>query len=160
MIWGLIGPGRIFSPGQVYSGLFLFFIIGFIVPIVIHFYNKRNPTSPARFLIAPLIFGGAGAIPPATPLNYLSWGAVGFVFQYFIKKRYFKWWSRLNYLTSSALDLGLAAGTLVMFFAFTMTEIDPPKWWGNTVVSGTMDYQGTAVQMKVGQGQTFGPETW
>jgi len=160
VIWGLIGPARIFSPGQVYSGLFLFFVLGFIVPIAIHFYNKRNPTSPARFLIAPLIFGGAGAIPPATPLNYLSWGAVGFVFQYVIKKRYFKWWSRLNYLTSSALDLGLAAGTLVMFFAFTMTEIDPPKWWGNTVVSGTMDYQGTAVQMKVGEGQTFGPETW
>ncbi|KAF4461559.1 Sexual differentiation process isp4 [Fusarium albosuccineum] len=160
IIWGLLGPARMFSPGQVYSGLFAFFVIGAITPVIIYVLAKRWPRSPVRYLMAPLIFGGAGSIPPATPLNYLSWGIVGFVFQFWIKKRHFRWWTRLNFLTSSALDLGLALATLFIFFAFTLHGIEPPKWWGNDIVSTTMDIQGTAVQMHVPEGQRFGPESW
>lgn len=160
VIWGLIGPANIFSPGHIYSGLLFFFVLGAIVPIVIYFAIKRWPKSFARFLISPLIFGGAGAIPPATPLNYLSWGIVGFVFQFLIKRRYFGWWSRLNFLTSSGLDLGLALATLFIFFAFTLHDIEPPKWWGNDVVDTTMDVQGTAVQFRVSSEQRFGPDSW
>lgn len=149
-----------FSPGQVYSGLFLFFIIGAIVPIMVYFAAKKWPKSPIKYVMAPLLFGGAGAIPPATPLNYFSWGIVGFVFQYWIKNRYFRWWSRLNFLTSSGLDLGLALATLFIFFAFTLQGISPPKWWGNNVVTSTMDYQGTAIRAHVQQGQKFGPTSW
>ncbi|KAI6783852.1 Sexual differentiation process protein-like protein [Emericellopsis cladophorae] len=161
VIWGLIGPDRMFSPGSIYSGLFVFFVIGAVVPVGIYFAIKRWPKSPIRYAMAPIIFGGAGAIPPATPLNYLSWGIVGFIFQFWIKKRHFAWWSRLNFLTSSGLDLGLALATLFIFFAFTMHEIEPPQWWGNTVVDSTMDMQGTAIQVKVMDGQTrFGPDVW
>ncbi|KAJ4229924.1 hypothetical protein NW759_003290 [Fusarium solani] len=160
IIWGLLGPARMFSPGQVYSGLFTFFIVGAITPIVIYLAAKRWPRSPVRYLMAPLIFGGAGAIPPATPLNYLSWGVVGFVFQFWIKKRHFRWWTRLNFLTSSALDLGLALATLFIFFAFTLHGVEPPSWWGNNVVSTTMDVQGTAIQAHVAKGERFGPESW
>lgn len=110
--------------------------------------------------MAPVIFGGAGAIPPATPLNYLSWGIVGWVFQYALKKRRFGWWSRLNFLTSSGLDLGLALATLVIFFAFTLREVEPPAWWGNELGKGTMDARGDAVQVVLPPGQTFGPSSW
>lgn len=160
VIWGLLGPARIFSPGQVYSGLFFFFLIGAVVSFIIYYAAKRWPKSPIRYLIAPVIFGGAGAIPPATPLNYLSWGIVGFVFQVLIKKRHFRWWSRLNFLTSSGLDLGLALATLVIFFAFTLNNIDPPKWWGNDIVTSTLDAKGSAVQIVLPPGETFGPKTW
>ncbi|KAF5552710.1 sexual differentiation process isp4 [Fusarium napiforme] len=160
VIWGLLGPARMFSPGQVYSGLFFFFVLGAITPIVIYALAKRWPRSPVRYLMAPLIFGGAGAIPPATPLNYLSWGIVGFVFQFWIKKRHFRWWTRLNFLTSSALDLGLALATLFIFFAFTLHGVDPPSWWGNNIVTSTMDVQGTAIQAHVPEGERFGPENW
>ncbi|KAJ2906185.1 hypothetical protein MKZ38_002610 [Zalerion maritima] len=160
VIWGLIGPARIFSPGQIYSGLFIFFGVGAVVPVIIYFASKRWPKSPVKFLMAPLIFGGAGAIPPATPLNYLSWGIVGFIFQYYIRNRHFGWWSRLNFLTSSGLDLGLALATLFIFFAFVFNGIEAPSWWGNDVVGTTMDFQDTAVQMKPAEGETFGPKTW
>lgn len=160
VIWGLIGPARMFSPGAVYYGLFSFFIIGAITPVIIYFAIKRWPKSPVRWLMAPLIFGGCGAIPPATPLNYLSWGAVGFVFQFWIKRRWYGWWSRLNYMTSNGLDLGLALATLFIFFAFTMQGIGAPSWWGNDIVDTTMDVQGTAVQEHVKEGSKFGPSSW
>ncbi|KAG6025820.1 hypothetical protein E4U41_001447 [Claviceps citrina] len=160
VIWGLIGPDRIFSPGRVYSSLFLFFPLGAALPIMVYLAARRWPKSPLRYVMTPLIFGGAGAFPPATPLNYFSWGIVGFVFQYWVKKRHPGWWGRLNFLTSSGLDLGLALSTLFIFFAFSMQGIEPPRWWGNDVVSSTMDSQGTAVQSRVREGQKFGPESW
>ena len=80
VIWGLIGPQRIFSPGQIYSGLFYFFGVGAVMPIVFYFAARKFPASPIKYLMAPLIFGGATSIPPATPLNYLSWGVVGLLF--------------------------------------------------------------------------------
>ncbi|KAJ3469230.1 hypothetical protein MRS44_003295 [Fusarium solani] len=125
IIWGLLGPARMFSPGQVYSGLFTFFIVGAITPIVIYLAAKRWPRSP-----------------------------------FWIKKRHFRWWTRLNFLTSSALDLGLALATLFIFFAFTLHGVEPPSWWGNNVVSTTMDVQGTAIQAHVAKGERFGPESW
>ncbi|KAK6079231.1 Sexual differentiation process protein isp4-like protein 2 [Seiridium cupressi] len=160
VIWGLIGPARIFSPGQIYSGLFIFFGVGAVTPVILYYAAKKWPKSPVKFLMAPLIFGGAGAIPPASPLNYLSWGIVGFIFQYLIKKRHFNWWSRLNFLTSSGLDLGLALATLVIFFAFTLNNINPPDWWGNNIVTATMDFQDTAIQTVLPPGETFGPASW
>ncbi|PHH86248.1 hypothetical protein CDD83_10521 [Cordyceps sp. RAO-2017] len=160
VIWGLIGPNRMFSPGRIYSGLFLFFILGAATPVAIQYGARRWPRSGAQFLMAPLLFGGAAAIPPATPLNYFSWGLVGFIFQYWIKNRHAAWWGRLNFLTSCGLDLGLALATLFIFFAFSMQGIEPPRWWGNDVVATTMDVQGTAVEARVAEGQRFGPDAW
>ncbi|OAA73908.1 small oligopeptide transporter, OPT family [Cordyceps fumosorosea ARSEF 2679] len=160
IIWGLIGPARIFSPGAVYSGLFLFFLLGAAAPLFVHLWVRRRPASAARHLVTPLIFGGAGSIPPATPLNYFSWGVVGFAFQFWVRRRHAAWWSRLNFLTSCGLDLGLALGTLVLFFAFTLPDVKPPQWWGNTIVERTMDFRGTAVQVVLPEGQTFGPQSW
>ncbi|KAK5990036.1 Sexual differentiation process protein isp4 [Cladobotryum mycophilum] len=160
VIWGLIGPSRVFSPGQMYSGLLIFFIVGAITPIIIYYGSKRWPNSPFKWLMAPLIFGGASFIPPATPLNYFAWGIVGFIFQYWIKKRHFKWWTRLNFVTSGGLDLGLALSTLFIFFAFTLPGVEPPNWWGNNVVTTTMDFQGTAIRRHMPDGQIFGPSTW
>ncbi|KAF1992560.1 OPT family small oligopeptide transporter [Aulographum hederae CBS 113979] len=129
VIWGLLGPQRMFSPGQIYSALLWGFPIGAILPLILHFGAKKWPRSGLGYAMAPIILGGGGAIPPATPLNYLTWGTVGFVFQKVIRKRYFGWWSRLNYLTASGLDTGLAISTLTIFFIFTLNSIDAPQWW-------------------------------
>ncbi|KAF2420542.1 small oligopeptide transporter-like protein [Tothia fuscella] len=161
VIWGLLGPQRIFSPGQVYGILLIMFPIGALMPVVFYYLSKKFPKrSIFKYAMAPIILGGGGSIPPATPLNYLTWGIVGFAFQKVIRGRYFKWWSRLNYLTASGLDTGLAISTLVIFFIFTLNQIDAPKWWGNDIVPTTMDQLQTAIQAKVPKGQTFGPKTW
>lgn len=157
---GLIGPQRIFSRGQIYSGLFWFSAVGAITPIAICFSTRRFPRSPLEYLMAPLIFGGAASIPPITPLDYLSWGVVGFIFQKLIRQRYFAWWSRLNYLVSSGLDLGLALNTLFIFFVLTMMGVQAPNWWGDTITTATLDAQDAAVQAIVVKGTHFGPAIW
>ena len=84
------------------------------------------------------MFGSLNNIPPATPLIYLSWGFVGFIFNKVIRTHRRGWWLKYNYITSAALDSGLALSTIVIFFALLLPQVSPPSWWGNNVVSTTM----------------------
>ncbi|KAJ5628655.1 hypothetical protein N7490_010883 [Penicillium lividum] len=67
VIWGVIGPKRMFSIGQMYSSLQWFWLAGVALPILIWLAAKKWPHSKAKFLNAPVIFSGTGMIPPATP---------------------------------------------------------------------------------------------
>jgi hypothetical protein len=71
-------------------------------------------------------------------MNYLMWGLVGYAFNKYIRNKYRGWWLRYNYILSAALDAGLALCTILIFFTLTMTNTEPPKWWGNNVVKSTM----------------------
>ncbi|KAF1952700.1 small oligopeptide transporter [Byssothecium circinans] len=70
VIWGLLGPQRMFSPGQIYSALLFFFPAGAIITVILHFVGKK--VKVVRYAMAPLIFGGSQGIPPASPLNFLT----------------------------------------------------------------------------------------
>lgn len=61
VIWGLLGPQRIFSPGQVYSVLLIMFPIGASLPIIFWFAQKRWPKSFLKYTMAPIILGGAAS---------------------------------------------------------------------------------------------------
>jgi OPT family oligopeptide transporter len=96
IIWGVIGPAHQFSKGQLYYPLLLFFLVGFLCPFIGWLLAKRFPDSWARYLNFPVIFSGVGNIPPATAVNYVTWGIVGFIFQYVIRRRHFSWWTKYN----------------------------------------------------------------
>lgn len=160
VIWGAIGPARIFSPGQIYSPLLYFFIAGAVLPVLIYLGARAFPKSPIRYLNAPIIFGGSGLIPPATPLNYLSWGIVGFIFNRYIRNRWRGWWMHYNYVFSAGLDVGLALCTILIFCALQLTKTEFPSWWGTNIAANTMDAMDTAVQKTLKQGETFGPSSW
>jgi len=98
-------------------------------------------------------------IPPATPMNYISWVIVNFIFNFMIKRRWSGWWTKYNYVLSAGLDIGLAIGTLFIFFVFTYHEIEFPSWWGTEVVKGTADVLGTPLKA-VPPGQHVGPNVW
>lgn len=160
VIWGVIGPARIFSIGQLYSPMMWFFLAGAIFPVIIYFAARTWPKSPIKYLSAPIIFGGAGLIPPATPLNYLSWGIVGFIFNKWIRNRFRGWWMQYNYVVSAGLDVGLALCTILIFLTLNLTGTSFPDWWGTTITSSTMDTKDTAIRHPVSNGETFGPAKW
>ncbi|KAE8132024.1 OPT oligopeptide transporter protein-domain-containing protein [Aspergillus pseudotamarii] len=157
VIWGVIGPARMFSPGQLYSGLMWFWLAGAALPVLIYLGARIWPRSKIRYLSAPLIFTGAGLIPPATPLNYLSWGIVGFIFNKWIRTRWRGWWMQYNYVLSAGLDVGLTLSTIVIFLCLQLTGTKFPSWWGTRIAANTMDAAGEAVEIT---GEKFGPATW
>ncbi|KUJ16094.1 small oligopeptide transporter [Mollisia scopiformis] len=160
VIFGLIGPKRIFSGDATYAGLQWFWLAGSVTPFLIYFGARMFPRSKIRFFSAPIFFGGMLQLPPATPLSYLSWCIVGFVFQKLIRNRFRGWWMRFNYITSAGMDVGLAICTILIIAALNLTTTTFPDWWGNRAPAGTLDYLETAFQKKVAKGSTFGPATW
>ncbi|KAH7909749.1 OPT oligopeptide transporter protein-domain-containing protein [Hygrophoropsis aurantiaca] len=165
IIWGVVGPKLQFSSGQLYKALLYFFLIGAIAPIIPWLVMKRYPNSFTRYIKSPLIFNGTYLIPPATAVNYVPWAMVGFIFQYVIRRRNFSWWAKYNYVTSAALDAGLAVSACFIFFTLqyprngTIGEHTVQSWWGNQVWKTGSDYRGTPVR-ELGSQETFGPSTW
>ncbi|KAJ5329424.1 hypothetical protein N7452_009814 [Penicillium brevicompactum] len=154
LIWGTIGPQRMFQSGQVYNGLVYFFIIGPVVTVLVYFIYRRYPNSWVRYINVPIFFNAAGNIPPANTTQYSLWFIFGFLFNYLIRRRAFDWWKRYNYLLQAAMDTGTAIATIIIFFALGYHAVSF-NWWGNTVGSNTMDSKSTP-WLTVAKGDHFG----
>ncbi|KAJ5527623.1 hypothetical protein N7513_011782 [Penicillium frequentans] len=135
LIWGTIGPQRMFQSGQVYNGLVYFFLIGPVVTGIVYLIYRRYPNSWVRYINVPIFFNAAGNIPPANTTQYSLWFIVGFIFNYLIRKRAFDWW---KHLLQAAMDTGTAIATIIIFFALSYHSITF-SWWGNNVGSNTDD---------------------
>ena len=81
-------------------------VAGVFLPLPFWFWQRRYPNSWVKFVSTPIVLTGVSAMPPATGINYSSWFAVAFIFQYLIRKKNFAWWSKFNYVASAALDSG------------------------------------------------------
>ena len=160
VIWGAIGPARIFSHGAIYSSLQWFWLVGAVTPIITWFFARRFPKSLWRYVNTPLIYGGSGMLPPASVYIYLCWGLAGTVFNFFIRRRYTGWWLQYNYITSAALDCGLIISTMVIFFTLYLTSATDPNWWGNHYALNTTDLNTAAISKHAKEGHPFGPSTW
>lgn len=164
IIWGVIGPARQFSAGQIYYGLVFFFVVGFVTPVGSYFAAKRWPKSFLKYVNWPVIFNGTGYIPPASAVNYVPWAIVGFVFNYLVRRRHLSWWTKYNYVLSAALDSGVAVMAILIFFCLqyprngTIGE-GVQGWWGNTVYANTADAKRTPLKV-VADGEFFGPREW
>lgn len=71
VIWGAIGPRRLFGPGALYAPLQWFWLLGAVAPVVTWLFARRFPRSLWRYVSMPVFFGGSGWIPPATVYVYL-----------------------------------------------------------------------------------------
>lgn len=165
IIWGVIGPARQFSHGQIYYGLLFFFLVGAVAPAVAYIIHLKWPDSIVKYVNFPVIFSGLGMIPPATAVNYVPWTIVGFIFNYAIRRRHFDWWSKYNYVLSAALDAGVAVSSVLIFFCLqyplggAIGENSIAKWWGNNVYVNTLDAEAEAFY-KLAPNATFGPTIW
>lgn len=65
VIWGLVGPERLFSKGAIYNPQLYALVIGAVIPVPFWFWVRRHPRSIFRNLNFPVLINGPLAIPPA-----------------------------------------------------------------------------------------------
>ena len=67
-----------------------------------------------------------------------------------------------NYVTSAALDVGLALCAIFLFFCVQLPGAGMPEYWGTSIVGRTVDGAGAAIRkvVDVEAGEYFGPRTW
>ncbi|KAI8541135.1 hypothetical protein RHMOL_Rhmol08G0038900 [Rhododendron molle] len=131
VIWGLIGPRRIFGDLGYYSTINWFFLVGAIAPLMVFLLHKAFPNQHwIRLITMPVLFGATINMPPATAVNYNSWIIIGFVSGFIVYRYYREWWGRHNYVLSGALDAGLAFMAVLLYLCLGMQHVDL-SWWGS-----------------------------
>lgn len=81
LIWGLIGPQRMFAIGSHYAPLLLSLVIGFVLPIPFWYLGRRFPRSVLGYINIPVMFFGVTFMPGAKGINYTCWFLVAFLFR-------------------------------------------------------------------------------
>ncbi|KAF3321529.1 oligopeptide transporter 4-like protein [Carex littledalei] len=130
VIWGLVGPRRIFGPLGNYGALNWFFLGGAIGPVIVWLLHRAFPSQLWIPLInLPVLIGATASMPPATSLNYNMWVSIGTVFNFFVFRYRKRWWERYNYILSAALDAGVAFMGVAIYFCLSMENVQL-DWWG------------------------------
>lgn len=131
IIWGVVGPKRMFGKLGLYEKQNWFFLAGAIAPAMVWFLSKQFPKVKfLKYINMPILIGATVNMPPARSIDYIMWGTVGFIFNYIIFNRHKKWWSRHNYILSGALDAGVAFLAVLCYFSLQLEGIDNLNWWG------------------------------
>ncbi|XP_048541595.1 oligopeptide transporter 7-like [Triticum urartu] len=131
VIWGLIGPRRIFGDLGTYAAVNWFFLGGAVAPLLVWLAHRAFPGQNWIVLInMPVMLGSIFQMPPATAVNYTTWILIGFLSGYVVYRYRRDWWERHNYLLSGALDAGLAFMAVLIYLCLGLENISL-NWWGN-----------------------------
>ena len=98
VLWGTIGPKKVFGKGGQYTTLLAGFPIGLVLPFLVYYAQKKFPkqTWLRQFHIVAILYGCINWAPynvsyfwPAVPLGYLS--------MIYMKKRFLAFWSKVRH---------------------------------------------------------------
>ncbi|KAK9371502.1 OPT oligopeptide transporter protein-domain-containing protein [Lipomyces chichibuensis] len=141
LLLGVVGPTRTFN--VLYPILKYAFLIGALAAVLFWAIRKRY-NNAFKFVHPVLILGGVARWGSTYNLSYYTEGFyVSAFFMVFVRRRYLAWWTKYNYVLSSALTGGVAFSGILIFLAL---QYHPHKltWWGTTVQSSGVDGQGVA----------------
>ncbi|KAG0199498.1 hypothetical protein BGX28_007256 [Mortierella sp. GBA30] len=142
VIWGAIGPARVFGSkdGAIYGPVQWGFLAGALLPLLSWLLAKKfSNITWLKYVHWPVLLAATSNMPPALPYMYTNGLFLGFIFAFLLRRYRYNWWSRYNYLTSAALDTGVAIAGLIIFFAIQSWDGAMPAWWGNPA-DGNFDH--------------------
>ena len=131
VLWGTIGPAKVFGHQGQYAPLLLGFPLGIITPIIFWALVKYFPRSRwiRQFHPVAIWYGGVWWAPysfsyawPAVPIAWLSW--------IFVKNRWLGFWSKYNFVLSASFSAAVAIAGVIMLFSVQWAQIEV-NWWGN-----------------------------
>ncbi|KAH7538273.1 oligopeptide transporter 6 [Ziziphus jujuba] len=131
VIWGLVGPRRIFGNLGEYALVNWFFLGGAVAPFLAWLAHKAFPKQNwIRLINMPVLLGSTSMMPPASAVNYTSWLIVGFISGFIFFRYKPGLWKRYNYILSGGLDAGTAFMSVLIFLSVGSKNI-AINWWGN-----------------------------
>ena len=131
IIWGVVGPLRMFGKLGLYEVMNYFFLIGFLAPIPVWISSRMFPKKKwIKLINMPIILGSARGMPPARAVNYMMWFIVGIFFNFVVYRKFRGWWARHTYILSAGLDAGVAFMVILMYLSLQSNNIYGIAWWG------------------------------
>ncbi|KAJ5933993.1 hypothetical protein N7454_006322 [Penicillium verhagenii] len=184
VIWGAIGPKRIFS--EIYPIMKYTFLFGFLLAIAwwvvkrfgSHFQEACKSRLPSGIFkpVNTLVFTPISwlkHVHPSLVFNgFLWWAPVNLsyfmgglyfsaAFMFYLRRYKTQWWEKYNYVLAAALTGGVAFSGIIIFFAVQYHPVSV-DWWGNNVLGATIDGglgQQALIPDLPAKGY-FGPDSW
>lgn len=157
VLWGTVGPKRLWGVGGTYSPTLIGFPLGVVVVLIYWLVGKKFPNSAAIRNVHPVV-AIAGSLQwapynmsymwPAVPVSAFSW--------LFVRKRWLALWSKYNFVLSAAFSAGMAISALIQFFGLAYNDVSI-SWWGTDVVGSGCDDGLSCPHMVLDNGTWFGP---
>ncbi|KAH8662692.1 OPT oligopeptide transporter protein-domain-containing protein [Ilyonectria robusta] len=139
--WGALAE-EMFSPGSRYGLIPIGLLLGFLPPLIFHTLHRAYPRIGFSKINTPIILAYAGILSVGISSSMLSYFAIGFASQFWLRRWKPDWFIKYNYVLAAALD----GGTQILVFLLTYTvlggvgpEIKFPKYRGNNA-DGNFDY--------------------
>jgi OPT family oligopeptide transporter len=132
VLWGTIGPLKVFGKDGQYNWLLMGFPIGILFVLFFWLLKKWAPNNRAlrQFHIVVAIAGSLQWAPysfsyfwPGVPVAWFSW--------IYIRGRYLAFWSKYNFVLSASFSSAIAISAIIMLFSVQWADIEI-EWWGNT----------------------------
>ncbi|KAJ7488401.1 OPT-domain-containing protein [Mycena latifolia] len=153
VLWGTLGPKRMFGSGGIYNPLLYCFLIGAVLPVPFYYLRKR--VKIFEYIHLPVLLTGGLSWAPYNLANIWPAVPIAWVFNVYIKRRYVAWWSKYNYITTTAFSSAIAISAIVIFFAVEWPNVNI-IWSGNTRPFEGCDGNG-CTRLTVPDGGFFGP---
>ncbi|KZV74273.1 OPT superfamily oligopeptide transporter [Peniophora sp. CONT] len=131
--WGALGP-QMFGADGLYVMIPVSLAIGVFLPIPFWLLHKKYPKAGFNNVITPIITQYSAWLTVGINSSILSAVVMGVVSQYWVRRRYPRWFTKYNYLVSGAIDGGTQVMVFILSFAVfgaAGTSHDFPTWWGN-----------------------------
>ncbi len=156
VLWGTLGPKKMFGVGGQYTVLMAAWPIGALIPVVVWLVRKRFPGQKWMRQISPVVFLSGALNWAPYNLSYVITSVwLGWLSWIWCKNRYLDFWSKYNFVTSAGFSCGIALTGIIIFFALDSRGV-ALNWWGNDVI-----YQGCedtpCVLLPLEPGEHFGP---
>ncbi|KAK9490097.1 OPT oligopeptide transporter protein-domain-containing protein [Lipomyces doorenjongii] len=153
LLLGVVGPHRTFD--VLYPILKYSFLMGAVGAVIFWAVRKRF-LNVLRYVDPVLIISGFTRWGSTYNLSYYTPGFyASFVFMFYIRRRYLAWWTKYNFVLTSALSAGVAFCGILIFLAL---QYHPKKlkWWGTKVASAGVDGKMVATLYDVPETGHFG----
>ncbi|KAG0376601.1 hypothetical protein BGX24_007488 [Mortierella sp. AD032] len=136
LIYGALGPARMFSGSSRYSFVYYGLLVGAIVPVILWTLSKAFPRFPWSNINVSIIAGGMSAFPNGYTMSILSGLICCLVFRFYIFRYHKGWWQKYALILASSLDTGAAFTGLVIFLFLgggvsPKMQVEAPSWWFN-----------------------------
>lgn len=129
--WGGLAKD-LFSIGGRYQWVSIGFLLGFLAPFPTYFLHKLFPKAGFWYWNTGMICWYLGWLSVGINSSILTYFAIGFFSQFYLRKYHSRWFIKYNYLLSAAID----GGTQVMVFLLTFAvaggsgkTVKFPKYW-------------------------------
>ncbi|KAF9550274.1 hypothetical protein EC957_001181 [Mortierella hygrophila] len=136
LIYGALGPARMFAPSGRYGFVYYGFLVGAVIPVILWVLSKAFPRVSWSNVNVSIIAGGMSAFPNGYTMSILSGLICCLVFRFYIFRYHKGWWQKYVLILASSFDTGAAFTGLAIFLFLgggisAKMQVEVPSWWFN-----------------------------